>query len=161
MSTENFIQLLHGIYTSQQPMESTQLWATSWNGADSISQNSSPDPTTLRQWQSYCLNTNTWTGCWRHNTRTTETEIYCSWTWKNFFFLSKSLSCSLFFSAPSLSVHFFGSLFFFLFLSSCLSCSLFVSSPSLICSFLLFSIFVLFFLFLFSLSFLVSLVLPL
>jgi hypothetical protein len=40
-----------------------------------------------RQWQYYCLNTNTRTGCWRRNTRTTKTEMSLFLDQKFLFFI--------------------------------------------------------------------------
>jgi hypothetical protein len=79
----------------------------------------------VRQQQSYCLNTNTRTGCWRSKGRTTKTktslflnlEFFFPFFFFLFLFLSKCLFTSLLPSTPSLPVYFFGSLLFPSFIS--------------------------------------------
>jgi hypothetical protein len=80
-----------------------------------------------RQQQNFCLNTNTRTGCWRNNARTTKTEtsLFLNLGFFPFFFflfLCKCLFSSVLLSIPPHPVDFFGSLlfsffFFLLFLS--------------------------------------------
>jgi hypothetical protein len=78
----------------------------------------------VRQQQNYYSNTNTRTGCWRSNTRTTKTELSLHLNQGFFFlsslffflFLSKCLFSSLLISTLYLPVNFFGSLFFLIFL---------------------------------------------
>jgi hypothetical protein len=71
--------------------EGEVLWAHwRWGGAALCANFQITEPARLaRLWQDYSLNTNTRTGCWRSNTRTTVTEISL-FLHLNFFSLSLS-----------------------------------------------------------------------
>jgi hypothetical protein len=107
----------------------------------------------VRLRQSFCLNTNTRTGCWRSSTRTTKTENLLFLTLEFFFFLSKCLSYSLFVNPLPLPVDFFDSLslfFFYFSITACFVHWLLVHHLSLLIALVLyFFSFLFFFLFLF------------
>jgi hypothetical protein len=63
-------------------------------------------------WQSFCLNTNTRTGCWRSNTRTTKTDILLFLNVEVFVSLFVCfISCLFVLVCSSLPVDFFGVFF--------------------------------------------------